>query len=346
MPDISEKAQPVSLQEFALAVQGLSLNWDDVKSIAVAVSGGADSMALAVLMHEFLRANYPDIPLHVLSFDHRLRSTSAQEVVHVEAVVSSWEECEFSALAWEYEGKITSRIQEKAREARYDYMCEYCTHNDIPYLFLGHHQQDQAETILFRLASGSGLKGLGGMSPVGYHGGVELARPLLDFPKERLIATCKDRGIDFVQDPSNENDAFARVRLRQSAKVLEEEGLSAKRLSVTAKRLRRAEDALEAISNKLFYIIQSGGDGGVEENKGCVIIGEAVLGDQPEEIILRLVIKAISYLNSEAENFPRMEKVEHLVNDIWAGGKFRKRTLGGVVFSMNKHGDLVMEREV
>src|SRR5207253_3546344 len=103
----------------------------------------------------------------------------------------------------------------------------------------------QGETMLLRLARGSGVDGLGAMAPVAYAPACRVVRPLLDQPKARLVATCAAFGQPVIEDPSNRNPAFARVRLRQAAAVLAAEGLTAARLARTAAAMRRARAALD-----------------------------------------------------------------------------------------------------
>ncbi len=112
-------------------------------------------------------------------------------------------------------------------------------------LLLAHHRDDQAETFLLRLARGSGLDGLAAMAAVVERPGCRLLRPLLAVPRASLVATLAAHDQAWLDDPSNRNDKFARVRLRRGHAILAREGLSAARLAATAGRLARARQALE-----------------------------------------------------------------------------------------------------
>ncbi|MDD3182539.1 MAG: tRNA lysidine(34) synthetase TilS, partial [Alphaproteobacteria bacterium] len=177
--------------------------------IAVAVSGGPDSMALTFLVKQLKTSE----GLLALIVEHGLRDESAQEAAEVATRLRAME-IETEILPWRHDG-VKSRVHVKAREARYGLLIDACKRHGITTLALAHHAGDQAETILMRFAKGSGIDGLAGMSAVTEVDGVRLVRPLLGKPKARLIATCEAHHIVYVTDPSNEADKYARGRLRR-----------------------------------------------------------------------------------------------------------------------------------
>ncbi|MCC7305428.1 MAG: tRNA lysidine(34) synthetase TilS [Alphaproteobacteria bacterium] len=305
------------------------------KRVAVALSGGPDSMALACLLAEWGAAN--GVEVHALTVDHGLRKESAKEAKQVAAWVKGWP-VKHKILKWTGR-KPKTRLMEEARAARYLLMVEYCRGQKIKYLFLAHHQDDQAETFLLRLAAGSGLDGLAGMKPVQDTAhGIILLRPFLKVSKEDLILTCHFKKISYVKDPSNETERFARPRLRKARKVLEEEGLSSKRLAVTAARLARAQKALDGIADKSFKTIT------LENNTKRIVLNDKLWLALPEEVALRVLIKAMELLRPEARYRPRMEKIEDLFGDLFSPGPFRKRTLGGLVFKRER-GNIIIAHE-
>ena len=241
------------------------------------------------------------------------------------AAVKGWSNVTHAILAWKGK-KPTSRVMEEARGARYRLMAACCAKRKIKHLFLAHHQNDQAETFLFRLAKGSGLDGLAGMKRVQAYEGLIFARPFLDVPKDRLIATCKNYGVKYINDPSNEAERFARPRLRKAQKVLEAEGLTSKRLAQTAARLERARKTLYYISEKSFK------GNALEKNTKRIVLNKAAFEADYEEIGFRILIQAIKYLRPDEDYLPRMEKIENLLSDILKPETFRKRTLGGLIF--------------
>ncbi len=307
--------------------------------IALAVSGGADSMALCFMLSEYL-SDSSNITIHALTVDHALRKESAAEALYVAEQLKQLSNVEHHILKWNHEGqKPDARIQELARKARYDLMHGYMAKREIKYLFLGHHMDDQAETFLFRLAKGSGVDGLSCMLPMQEtKEGAALCRPLLEVPKADLVDFCKERGIDFIDDPSNQSLDYARVRLRKSMDILSAEGLSPKRLSICAARHARARKALEDIAYKIYN------DSIYNKDTSSIVFNSKILLDNPEEIILRVILHAMSQLKKLgiSDGYgARMERVENLCADLIYSNRisqsnFRKRTLGGIIFEHNK----------
>lgn len=180
-------------------------------ALAVAVSGGRDSVALAILAHEWARARQGRVLALVV--DHGLRPESAGEARSTcERLASLGIEAEL--LAWSGP-KPATRIQQAAREARYRLLFEACRRRGILHLLTAHHAGDQAETLAMRAARDSGPDGLAGMAALIEHRDARLLRPLLAVPRVRLTATLQARGIGWIDDPSNEDRRFERVRVRQ-----------------------------------------------------------------------------------------------------------------------------------
>ncbi|HBR68472.1 MAG TPA: tRNA lysidine(34) synthetase TilS [Rhodospirillaceae bacterium] len=328
-----ERVQPLTTAAFAVLLSGgFTQLLAGVEKIAVGVSGGPDSMALAHLLCEWALAQKAGPEVHILSVDHGLRPEAAQESVQVGQWVKDWPHAVHAILtahpepANEPSPTIQTRIMENSRGRRYDAFAKYCRAQGIRHLFLAHHQDDQAETFLFRLSKGSGLDGLAAMAPAqDYSGALTLLRPLLTVPKAQLIATCEDRSLSYINDPSNESDKYARPRLRKAREVLEAEGLSAKRLSVTAMRLARARQALDDIAEMALMDIA------IEKEPKRIVLNYTVMKAWPGEIGLRVLIKAMNALGRDSDYGPRMEKVEDLFEALMLEPDFRKRTLGGVI---------------
>lgn len=308
--------------------------------IAVGVSGGADSMALCFALSEYFKDSAA-VTIHALSVNHGLRVEGLAEAQHVAEQLKSLPNVEHHILTWAHETKPDARIQEKARAARYDLMKTYMRAHNITMLFLGHHMDDQAETLLFRLAKGSGLDGLSCMSAVQkMENDFILCRPMLGLNKVDMVAFCEERGVDFIDDPSNNCDDYARVRLRKSRDILAEEGLSSKRLFVASKRFSRARKALDLIANNAF-------DECIFENKSSrVVFKISGLISYPEEIVLRVILKAMAHLQNDTGYGTRLERVENLCADLMKPNTFRKRTLGGIIFDCrNKDDQLILSLE-
>jgi tRNA(Ile)-lysidine synthase len=184
--------------------------------LALAVSGGPDSMALAFCVKRWARRDCV-----ALIVEHGLRAESAEEAKQVKQRLQNMG-IPAEVMPWEHEDGLT-RLHEKAREARYGLLTEACHRLGAGDLLTAHHQGDQAETILMRLAKGSGIDGLAGIAPQSARDGIRLLRPFLSLPKERLIATCEAACIDMVTDSSNKSEKYARGRLRKIMPLLASE---------------------------------------------------------------------------------------------------------------------------
>lgn len=182
-----------------------------LKSVAVAISGGSDSVALLILLRKFLE-NF-NIKIVGLTVDHDLRAESKQEAFQVADIMKSFN-IEHHILKWEHK-KINSNIQSQAREARYDLLLGFCQKNKIKHLFIAHHYDDQSETVLMNIFRGTGIDGLAGMHKIRESRGVKILRPLLSFTKDRLKDYLSAKKMPYISDPSNDSDNFTRVKIRR-----------------------------------------------------------------------------------------------------------------------------------
>jgi tRNA(Ile)-lysidine synthase len=303
---------PVAAVEFAAAMAALG-PFERRPRLAIAVSGGPDSMALLLLCQEWAKARHGTVT--ALTVDHGLRREAAAEAKRV----AGWaRQGGIAHVTLKREGpKPRGDIQAQAREARYRLLENWCAEHAVFHLLLAHHLEDQAETFLLRLARGSGLDGLAAMAPVAERAGCRLLRPLLGIARARLAAT----GQESLTDPSNDNTAFARVRLRRSQEILAAEGLSAERLAGTATSLARARQALE------LGVAQLLARAAMPHPAGYIRLDPQVLAEAPAEIGLR-ALAAIVMAVSGAPFPPRFERLMRLHGELCAGLK-RGRTLGG-----------------
>ncbi len=302
------------------------------KKLAVALSGGGDSMALAFLLSEFCQ--YHRIELHALTIDHGLRAESNTEAKTVRKWVATWPNVFHKILKWTGD-KPRTRIQEKARKARYDLLNAYCKKNKIKYLFLAHHGDDQAETFLFRLAKGSGIDGLSVMPPWQQMDDIILIRPLLGYSHEEMIDVCRNNNLEWVEDPSNKSDKYARIRLRQSREILEREGLSFERINSLGRRLSRAKLALQHFANEAFWVCL------IREEKNTTELDLAKFLDQQEEIGLRILQKAIEKNGRHKKYPPSLQLLEEITGRIYNDPSFRAATLGGCIIRRRKSRNLI-----
>lgn len=180
--------------------------------LAVAVSGGSDSLGLGLLLADWVGAQGGR--LNVLSVDHGLRPESAGECARVAEVFAAVPASAPHVLRWEGE-KPARGLQAAARAARYGLLTEWCRDHGVLHLAVAHTAEDQAETIAMRHAHGSTAVGLAGMPAVRSEDGVRLLRPLLCVSRATVRAWLEARGRGWIEDPSNQNSRFERVRIRQ-----------------------------------------------------------------------------------------------------------------------------------
>ena len=275
--------------------------------VALAVSGGPDSMALLLLVDRWRRARLargqhaPE--LTIFTIDHGLRKAAADECQFVQdkAIELGYEA---EILQWDGEAPST-RIQEMAREIRYQLLAGACHLRGIKTLMTAHHLDDQAETVLMRLARGSGVDGLCAMAPQSRRYGLRLLRPLLEFEKSELLRELGVHDWKYVSDPSNKDPRFERVRLRERVSELKKLGLTSKMIGLTARRLRRAKTALNETSDQFLV------DHAFVSDYGTAHMDQLALFDAPDEIAIRALSKVLRMCggSQEVPNMARLEKL-------------------------------------
>src|ERR1700674_3956486 len=185
--------------------------------------------------------------------------------------------------------KPVTGVQEAARNARYRLLAAAARKAGASHVLTAHTRDDQAETVLLRLARGSGLTGLAGMARQSPCDGLILVRPLLDVPKARLVATLEAARIPFLDDPSNRDPRFTRVRFRDLMPALAGEGLDAARLALLARRMARAEAALDTAAAEALHRLAAG----KSADSAPVAVDATAFSRLPTEIALRLLRRLI-----------------------------------------------------
>lgn len=319
---------PLTDKEFANLMAGHGLATGD-GPFAVAVSGGPDSMALALLM-----AGFGEV--HFLTFDHGLRPDSAKEAEKVKDWLGQ-KGLSHTIIKWSGD-KPKTGIQAEARAARYKAMEGWCKKNRVKYLITAHHLEDQAETFLMRLLKGSGIDGLAAMaskSPGLFEGEVAILRPLLEVSKDRLKATLKAHNQEWIEDPSNENTDFTRIKIRALLEASSD--LDAKTLARTASRLARVKGILnDATENFLAETF-------VVHDQGYGILKKAAFLEGPQEIALRGLSKILIFI-SQSNYPPGIEKLGRLLNSL-ENKEFKGATLHGCHLSPLAGGKVLVCRE-
>lgn len=304
---------------------------ENVSSVAVALSGGADSTALAHMLCTYAAARKKPLRIHALTVDHGLRPESADEASGVAKAVASWPCLTHKILRWQGI-KPKTRKMEAARAARYRLMDAYCRKHGITHLALGHHADDQAETFLMRVAHGSGLDGLVGMKRLQKHegGATWLWRPLLEITHADLAAYCRKHRITWVEDPSNTDTRYARARLRMA---LAEEGFVPAHMATTLARLERAGDALRSLAVNLSQSARLKAAGKAQ------VFAFSALAAQPFELALRVLREAVAQVGGKGGYGARLGRLEDVAAELMEAHKKTTRTIGGCVLCVDPKRD-------
>ena len=309
-------------------------------ALVLAVSGGPDSVALMRLAAG-LRARAEVRPILVATVDHGLRPESRAEAEQVAA----WADDASlpHRILTSAEAKPRTRLQEVARNLRYDLLFGLTREVGAAVVLSGHTLDDQAETVLMRIARGTGVAGLAGMRSRSERDGVTLARPFLTLRKARLVATCRAEGWPFLDDPSNADPRFLRARLRRIMPLVAREGLTPERLTGLAARARRTQDALDARVAAVMDAARVGAAGGRVELHG------AALRDEPDAILLGLMVRAIVEAAGARTRPVRLERLEaRILGDLRAAlirGEACRMTLGGALIDLRSDGRLTLTPE-
>jgi tRNA(Ile)-lysidine synthase len=295
--------------------------------VALAVSGGSDSTALMLLARDWAAAHHPDLKISVLTVDHGLRPEAADEAMRV----GEWATAlglPHHVLVWEGP-KPETGLQAKAREARYSLLAGWCRENDAGLLLTGHTLDDQAETVLMRLDRSLSPGSLAGIAAQGSWDGFPLFRPLLAAGREPLRDYLTSLGQEWIDDPSNDDRRFERVRVRQALSGLLRHGVTPERLAALAQSSARTNLLLENLAGQWLSRWLT------EEEAGICHVPKdpfLVLPEPLQQLILARIIRHYGggQFRPEAEELRRLAR--------WVGQGPVRCTLGGAVLGRRKQG--------
>ena len=289
------------------------------ENLIVAVSGGPDSLALSFLTKIY--SIKKSINVRYFIVDHQLRKNSKLEANFVKKKLKDFS-INLNILTW-YGKKPTKNLQSLARNKRYSLLSKQAKKYKIKNILLGHHLDDLFENFFIRILRGSGLNGLVSLDKKIQNNKVNLIRPLLDFDKKDLIYISNYIFGSYVKDPSNENDKFKRVKIRNFLKQLEEEGLDRNKFILTINNLKYANETIK------FYTKKN-----LEENvtilkkKQYAILKENFFS-QSEEVIFRSFGEVIKIIGKKYYAV-RKKKIDKIIDLVKSKSSF-KVTLGGCV---------------
>lgn len=282
--------------------------------LGVAVSGGGDSVAL---LHILSRCFEPDsVELFAVTVDHGLRKEAADEALAVQSLAARLN-IPHTTLRWQRKD-TSGNLQEKAREARYQLISEWAKGQDISVFAIGHTADDQAETVLMRLARAAGVDGLAAMPLKRTIFGINLIRPMLGLTRKQLRDYLLDQGMEWTEDPTNHDMAFERVRTRKALKHLSDLGITSTVLSDVAGNMARVREALD------WYCFLAARDMAAIRG-GDVLFDLRKFRALPDEIARRLLVRAISWVGGSVHG-PRRVPLGLALESIRAG---RACTLAG-----------------
>ena len=324
MPD--DDHSPISTRD----AKHLFADWKTAPTIVLAVSGGPDSVALMWLVARWRKALARGPRLVAVTVDHGLRAEAAREARDVKRLAKTLD-LPHRTVRWTG-AKPKTGLPAAARDARYRLLARAAQMNGATHIFTAHTRDDQAETLLMRMARGSGLAGLAAMARQSQRDGVIVARPLLTVSKSRLMASLKRAKIDFTDDPTNRDTSFTRPRFRALMPALAAEGFDARNLARLASRLARANAALEGLIDgaERFLSLR-------DANPSQSGFDANVFAAFPEEIQIRLLLRTIDRVGHEGR--AELSKIEALLTALRTtlARKPRrlKQTLAGALISVS-----------
>ena len=277
------------------------------ENLAVAVSGGPDSLALAYLTKCYSLKNKIKVKYYIVN--HKLRKESSLEAEWVKKVLRK---IDIQCVILNWNGKKPSKnIQALARDKRYSLLANECKKNDIEHLLVGHHLNDLYENFLIRLVRGSGLNGLISFSKnTKYRDqNLNIIRPLLNLEKKDLLYISNEVFNFFVNDPSNINEDYKRTRIRNLLQSLKKEGLNIKKLKLTINNLKDSDKSIK------FYVNRNLKKNTVFLKKKNIYILSCNFFDQSHEIIFRSLTNLIQKLGKK--HYPvRGKSINELIERI------------------------------
>lgn len=299
----------------------------------IAASGGPDSLSLIILANKFAQRN--KLGMSVLTVDHGLRKESSEEAIWLGKVLKKMKIKHF-VLKWNGK-KPTSNIMDAARSKRYDLMLDKCHKLKVNYLLTAHHLDDQIENFFMRLVRGSGLKGLASISKSSRMKRIKIIRPFLDYQKKSLIKILAKTNQKYIDDASNKDSKYDRIRFRKLIGGFIDEGLDKNRLEKVISNLNQVDKAIN-YSTK-FSIIKT-----ISQNKyGHILIKKSIFLSLPSEIQYRILLFILK-INSPQKKRIRSDSILKLI-DIFYSMDFKKSTLNKSLF-INQSSYILVVREI
>ena len=313
---------PIAAAEFSRLIGRLG-PFEPTPHLAVAISGGRDSLALGLLAHDWAAAANGRIT--GLIVDHGLRRGSAGEAARTyEALGRSG----IAAVILKASGRPRKNLQAWARAARYALMEGWCRNAGVLHLLVAHHRDDQAETLLANLTRGASLQGMAGMAAVRELPACRIVRPLLGVSRDRLTATLDSRNAAWIDDPSNRDRRFRRVRLRQRL-------AGSREGPALAARARAAGQARWRFERRVADLLAASAS---PDGPQTLFDRAALRRADPETAIAALA--ALVRRSGGGSASPRSEQLKRTMDWLCGNARRGRRTVGGCALALE--GDRVL----
>ena len=308
---------------------------NNLKKLSVAVSGGADSLALAYLAKCYSVLN--NVAVKYYHVNHNLRKESYKEA-HI--IKSNLKNFDIDCVILNWKGKKpNSNIQSVARIKRYTLISSHSLKNKINYLLVGHHSEDLYENFLIRLLRGSGLKGLVSFNETktDYSKSIKILRPLLNFKKNELTYVSKKIFNFQINDPSNKDIIFKRVRIRNLISKLKEEGFNNEKLKLTIKNLSDSNLTINHYVSKNIKL-----NSNYLRNKKAYILKKNFF-TEPHETVFRSLSYILKKIGKKYYS-PRGKSLDLIIQKIKLKN-FNKVTLSGCIIE-KLNNSLIIYQEI
>lgn len=305
------------------------------KTIAVAVSGGSDSLALTLILQQFCKQK--NIKLFALTVDHKMRKSSTKEARELGKILKNFQ-IEHQILTADFKAKPLSDIENKMRQKRYELLYEFCQTNKINSLFLGHQQDDLAENFLIRLFRGSGIDGLSAIEEISYYKNLRLLRPFLNFSKKDLQEYLQKLEIQWFEDESNDDEKFLRNKIRKFLNDLPDKDSVKQRIAATTKQISQSKKIIDDI------IITTAKEILEFNNLGYFLLKREKFLQLDENLALKILAYILIEI-SDAIYKPRLEKLQNFYQNLKIDKLGKAKTFYGCVIEKFDEERLIIYRE-
>ena len=291
------------------------------KQIAVAISGGCDSVALTFALNDFCKEN--KIKIYALTIDHGVRKNSKIEAKKVGELLKKFN-ISHKILSIPKKEIPQKNIEANLREIRYKMLSDFCKENQIEFLFVGHHLGDIAENFLIRLFRGSGLDGLSPMQEISEINGVKIIRPFLEISKDELKNYLIEKNISWFEDETNDDEKFLRNKIRKFLASFDDKNLLEKRIYNASKEISKTRDFFDEIM--MGYELEI-----IEQNAdNLILINRCKLAEINPAISLKILAKILMKI-ADKKYKPRKEKLIRFYEYLIADGVIKKREFYGCI---------------